>query len=169
MSERIEKGVRLRATRSRMWRAIADPVEFGTWFGVTLHGAFVEGETVRCTFEGLPPPEAFDEMQRAKGLDPVPFPPPPPNDVFCIVERVQPEALLSFRWFPFGVDAAKEPDAWTRVEFVLDAADGGTVLTIRESGFERVPGRVRRHAFVMNDQGWTEQAANIARHVDQAA
>src|ERR1039457_2231280 len=44
---RIEKKILLRATRSRVWRAIANAEEFGVWFGVKLEGAFVEGAALR--------------------------------------------------------------------------------------------------------------------------
>src|SRR5262245_61680641 len=33
-TDRIEKKVLLRATRSRVWRAIVDPRELGAWFGM---------------------------------------------------------------------------------------------------------------------------------------
>src|SRR5207244_4432942 len=46
-TDRIEKRVVLRAPRSRVWRAIADAKEFGTWFGMKLEGAFAAGRTVR--------------------------------------------------------------------------------------------------------------------------
>src|SRR5689334_13129657 len=46
-TDRIEKRVELRATRSRVWRAIADATQFATWFGVKLDSAFVAGVTTR--------------------------------------------------------------------------------------------------------------------------
>ena len=46
-TDRIEKTVVLRAPRSRVWRALTDAGEFGTWFRVALEGPFVAGATVR--------------------------------------------------------------------------------------------------------------------------
>ena len=43
--DRIEKKVVLRAPRERVWRAISDSKEFGTWFGVEFSGPFVAGRT----------------------------------------------------------------------------------------------------------------------------
>ena len=40
-TDRIEKTVFLRAPRSRVWRAIVTPEEFGAWFGVNLENAWV--------------------------------------------------------------------------------------------------------------------------------
>ncbi|MEP6471794.1 MAG: vanillate O-demethylase oxidoreductase VanB, partial [Acidobacteriota bacterium] len=45
-TDRIEKSILLRAPRSRVWRAIATPEEFGAWFGVKLEGAFAPGARV---------------------------------------------------------------------------------------------------------------------------
>src|SRR5688572_11621298 len=46
-TDRIEKKTVLRAPRSRVWRALSDAKEFGTWFGVKLGGTFAEGATLR--------------------------------------------------------------------------------------------------------------------------
>src|SRR5882762_1807715 len=84
-TDRIERQILLRASRSRVWRALTDIREFGEWFGVRLDGPFVPGERVRGKvthpgFQGAP----FE----------------------IIVERVLPEQLVSWRWHPYAV----EPD-----------------------------------------------------------
>ena len=83
------------------------------------------------------------------------------------VERIQPERFFSYRWHPYAVDPkvdySKEPT--TLVELRLDEVDGGTLLTIVESGFDRLPAARRAEAFRMNDAGWTGQAKNIERYV----
>ena len=43
-----------------------------------------------------------------------------------------------------------------------------TVLTIVESGFDRIPLARRAEAFRMNDGGWTGQLKNVEKHVSQA-
>ena len=84
-----------------------------------------------------------------------------------MVERVDPERLLSFRWHPHAVDPAadysKEPR--TLVEFALKDAEGGTLLTLVESGFDQVPPERRLQAFRMNSGGWDAQMKNIEEHV----
>ena len=45
-TDRIEKQVVLRAARARVWRAITDSTEFGSWFGVRFDGPFVAGERI---------------------------------------------------------------------------------------------------------------------------
>jgi len=54
MADRIEKQVELRAPIERVWRAISDHEEFGTWFKVRLDGPFVAGaeQTGQMTYPG---------------------------------------------------------------------------------------------------------------------
>ena len=145
-NDRIEKKVILRAPRSRVWRAITNAEEFGNWFGVKLEGAFVEGATIRgkITYPG------YEHLTME-----------------VLVERIEPERYFAYRWHPYAVDPkvdySSEPT--TLVEFRLDAADDGTLLTIVESGFDQVPAARRAEAFRMNEQGWAQQARNIERHV----
>jgi hypothetical protein len=64
------------------------------------------------------------------------------------------------------VDYAKEQP--TLVTFTLNDAPGnGTVLTVVESGFDKVPPQRRMDAFRMNSRGWEAQMGNIVRHVSQ--
>ncbi|HEX3456955.1 MAG TPA: SRPBCC family protein [Candidatus Baltobacteraceae bacterium] len=93
---------------------------------------------------------------------------PESNAVFCTVERIEPQRYFSFRWIPYGIDADVDPndEPTTLVEFHLEQIGGGTQLTIVESGFDRVPARRRERAFRMNDSGWTAQAENIRKYVE---
>jgi|SRR5438105_10028598 len=45
-TDKIEKRILLRAPRSRVWRALSDAQEFGSWFGVQLAGRFEPGARV---------------------------------------------------------------------------------------------------------------------------
>jgi uncharacterized protein YndB with AHSA1/START domain len=169
-SDRIEKRVTLRAPVSRVWRAIADAREFGDWFGFALEGELVPGRTVRGTFVGAIDEAAVIEYQKSAGLEPTPPKLPEGSTVFCTVERVEPMSYLSFRWIPYGIDAAAdlESEPTTLVEFRLEPAPEGTLLTIVESGFDRVPLHRRARAFHMNQGGWAAQAENLRKHVDGA-
>ena len=145
-TDRIEKQVTLRAPRSRVWRALSRAEEFGAWFGAKLEGTFAEGATVRGNIT-------------IKGYEHV--------KLEMLVERIQPEGFFSYRWHPYAVDPKVDysPEPTTLVEFRLDEKDGGTLLTIVESGFDRLPASRRAEAFRMNDGGWTGQAKNIERYV----
>jgi len=147
-TDRIEKRVMLRAPRARVWRAISDAKEFGTWFRITLDGAFAAGKTVRGRV-AIPGHEHLKvEMQ---------------------IERIEPERYFSYRWHPYPKDPAKDysGEPMTLVEFTLEEAEGGagTALTIVESGFDRIPLARRAEAFRMNTEGWGGQIKNLAAYV----
>ena len=149
-ADRIEKKVLLRAPRSRVWRALTDASEFGQWFGVILDGPITPGarRTGKITH---------------KGYEDAPFE--------LTVERVEPETLFSHRWHPYAhdpnVDYSAEPT--TLVVFELEDTKEGTLLTVVESGFDRVPLARRAEAYRMNDQGWAAQMRSIERHVSQGS
>jgi uncharacterized protein YndB with AHSA1/START domain len=83
------------------------------------------------------------------------------------VERIEPETYFSYRWHPYAIDPAVDysTEPTTLVEFHLEDSDGGTLLTIVESGFDQIPLACREKAFRMNDGGWTQQLKNIEHHV----
>jgi uncharacterized protein YndB with AHSA1/START domain len=147
-TDRIEKRVVINAPRARVWRALTDAREFGSWFGVRIDGAFAAGATVRGQITHPGYEHLSMEIQ---------------------IERIEPERLFSYRWHPYAVDAAIDYSAepTTLVEFALADGDGGTVLTVVESGFDRIPAARRAEAFRMNEGGWTQQVDNIARHAAQ--
>src|SRR5260221_14779360 len=127
-TDRIEKTTLLRAPRSRVWRALSDAREFGAWFGVALEGAFAPG--ARLT--GKMTNKAYSHLT-----------------LEMWVEKVEPERLLSYRWHPFaidpGVDYSGEPT--TLVELTLADSEGGTRLTVVETGFDGILLARRAKAF----------------------
>lgn len=168
ISDRVEKQVTLRAPLSRVWRAIADAKEFGRWFGVDLIGEFTAGTTLTGTFREPLNEGAILEFQKKLGLPPSRVRQPERNMVFCTVERVEAPHYFSFRWIPYGIDAEIDPknEPTTLVEFRLEQVADGTLLTIVESGFDRVPAHRRDRAFRMNEAGWTGQAEAIKKYVE---
>jgi uncharacterized protein YndB with AHSA1/START domain len=146
VADRIEKQVRLKAPRARVWRALTDAGEFGTLFGVTLEGPFVEGSSVRGRITN--PRYAHVTLE-------------------VLVERIEPERYFSYRWHPYAIDNSVDysQEPMTLVEFRLEDASDGTLLRITESGFDRIPLSRRGEAFRMNDGGWTAQARNIEQYV----
>ncbi len=145
-TDRIEKQIDLRAARSRVWRALTSAEEFGAWFRVNLDGAFAEGATVR----GRITHPGYEHLT-----------------VEILIERIEAERYFSYRWHPYPIDPAVDYSAepTTLVEFTLQETEGGTALTIVESGFDRIPLGRRSEAFRMNDQGWTGQIKNLAQYV----
>jgi uncharacterized protein YndB with AHSA1/START domain len=48
VTDKIEKRVVLKASQSRVWRAISDSGEFGTWFQMRFDAPFAEGKAARA-------------------------------------------------------------------------------------------------------------------------
>lgn len=169
-NDKIEKEVLLRAPISRVWRALADANEFGKWFGVTLTGTFVAGQTITGTFSETLDEDTMIKRQKELGVEPTGITIPINNTVFCTVERVEPEHYFSFRWIPYSIDADADPqnEPTTLVEFQLESEGDNTRLIITESGFSQIPDHRRQRAFRMNDNGWTEQIKNIKGHVERS-
>jgi uncharacterized protein YndB with AHSA1/START domain len=139
---RIERSTFIRAPRSRVWRAIAQAGEFAAWFEVKAEGEFTPGATVRMTTTN---------------------PKYPGIEFSVIVDQVVPERSLSWHWHPGAVINTDEPP--TRVEFLLADAEGGTTVTVIESGFERLSLAKRAAAFEDNNKGWAEQLDNLTRYL----
>ena len=143
--DRIEKKILLRAPRSRVWRALTDSSEFGYWFGVTFDAPFAPGLAMRGVMVATKADRVVAAAQQ-----------PYVGEPFEItIDRMEPERLFSFRWHPFskrGVDYSNEPT--TLIEFTLEEVSGGVMLTVTESGFDRIPLARRAEAFTANEQGW---------------
>lgn len=147
-TDRIERSVVINAPRARVWRALSNAEDFGTWFGANLKGqTFAPGQRARgqithCGHEHV----WFD----------------------VVIERIEAPELLSYRWHPYAIDPSVDytKEQPTLVTFTLkDAPGNATLLTVVESGFDKVPPQRRLEAFRMNGRGWAVQLDNVARHV----
>jgi uncharacterized protein YndB with AHSA1/START domain len=146
-TDRIERKILLHAPRARVWAALNNIEEFNRWFCVRLPGKqFVAGEkfTGKVTYPG------YEHV----GFE-------------ILIERSEPQRLLSWRWHPAAIDPAKDysSEPTTLVEFVLQDAEGGTLLSVIESGLDGIPIERRLDVFRMNSDGWDEQIKNIEKHV----
>jgi uncharacterized protein YndB with AHSA1/START domain len=152
VTDRIEKTVELRAPVSRVWRALTDYREFGEWFRVKIDGPFVVGQVShgRMTYPGY-------EHVRWE----------------AVIQKMEPERLFSFTWpHPKSFEKSDRPQDYTHeprtlVEFRLEKTVVGTLLTVIESGFDKLPADRRIDAFRRNEGGWTQQLSNIANYVAQ--
>jgi uncharacterized protein YndB with AHSA1/START domain len=145
---RIEKRIEVKAPVSRVWRALTDFREFGEWFRVKFEDPFVPDKISRgnITHPG------YEHVQME-----------------VMVQTMQRERVFSFTWHPYAVDPkidySKEPS--TLVEFRLEKTETGTLLTLTESGFDKIPANRRFEAFRKNQDGWTQQLKNIEAYVTE--
>src|SRR5215813_12283531 len=120
-SDRIEKQILLRTSKSRVWRALTNAEEFGAWYRVKLDGDFAVGKRVagQITYPG------YEHL-----------------NMEVTVERMDDERLFSFRWHPYAVDPTVDysTEPTTLVEFRLEEVAGGTLLIVG-IGLRSHPGR----------------------------
>jgi uncharacterized protein YndB with AHSA1/START domain len=84
-----------------------------------------------------------------------------------LIEDMEPERLFSFWWHPYAVDPSDDysNEPTTLVVFGLKESDGGTLLSIVESGFNKIPPSRSVEAFHMNSDGWDEQIKNLEKYI----
>ena len=142
----IRKHLHVKAPPARVWSAIADSAQFGLWFRVRLESPFAVGQP---TSGQITHP----------GWEHVRF--------TLVTEAIEPMTRFAYRWHPYAVDTKKDysSEPMTLVEFLLEPQDGGTLVTVVESGFDRLPAERIAEAFRMNERGWAEQLDNIRAHV----
>ncbi|WP_020592554.1 SRPBCC family protein [Kiloniella laminariae] len=148
MTNSIERTLDLNAPIERVWQALADYKEFGTWFQLRLHGPFqagkvTTGEVTSSCHHGLPfwmRPETIEQPNR-----------------------------FSFVWPMDETISPDDPDLQSKVtlvEFTLTAKGPGTRMTLRESGFDKLPDNKGINVFRNNEGGWNAQMENIKSHVE---
>lgn len=143
---RIEKRIELNTSVARVWKALSDYREFGEWFHVYIDGPFKGGEVSRghVTYPG------YEHLKWE-----------------ATIKAIDPERYFAFAWHPYAVDPkvdySTEPP--TLVEFMLDPSANGALLTITESGFEKIPLARAIEAFRMNETGWEIQMKNIENYI----
>jgi uncharacterized protein YndB with AHSA1/START domain len=146
----IERSTVIRAPRSRVWRALTSVQEFSIWFGVEAEGEFAPGAHLRMISLG----------ECSKGVE-----------FFVDVVKMDPPEVFSWRWHPgikqSGDDFSNEP--MTLVEFRLTEVDGGTQVTVVESGLEGLALERRTRVFESNDKGWLHQLESLTQYAGQGA
>lgn len=148
MTDAIVKTIEITAPVAQVWDALTDHRKFGAWFLVALDQPFAVGgtSTGHMTYPGY---EHFPWESRTVAIDPM--------------------TRFAFEWPATGGDEEAIRNGvpeWTLVEFRLEPIEGGTRLTVTESGFEHVPEPRRSDVLRSNDGGWAEQVRNIKAYVE---
>ena len=146
MGNQVKKHIEIAAPLSRVWRALTDSRQFGEWFLVKMDGPFVAGQPVggQITHPG------YEHLRME-----------------IVVKAIEPETLFSYTWHPYAIDPKVDysKEESTLVEFRLEATAFGTLLTVTETGFDKIPAARRAEAIRMNDGGWAQQVKNIQAYV----
>ncbi len=136
----IEKKTVIRAPRARVWKAITESAEFAKWFRVEVRDEFHPG--ARVPMKSIYPGHEGTEFS----VD---------------IEEVVPEKKFSWRW-------AADDGPPTLVVFALEEVEGGTLVKVTESGFDRISLARRAKAFEENEHGWELQVENLRKYAEEA-
>jgi uncharacterized protein YndB with AHSA1/START domain len=138
MEDVIERDLILPQPVKRVWTALTDPKELGSWFPDHVELDVRPGGEGTFTFD----------MEGG------------PHRAAVLVEAVEPMTRFAFWWWSFGEDGDQ---GRTLVDFTLEPADGGTRLHLVESGFAKMPdGDDKRKG---NEDGWTVQLGKLPAHL----
>jgi uncharacterized protein YndB with AHSA1/START domain len=144
---KIERKTLIRAPRSRVWRALTTPQDFSKWFCAKMDGPFERGKRL-----------AMISTHPSCGPDP---------HFYLTVDRMEPEHTFSWRWHPGTANA--DEDGATLVEFHLEEVPDSTLITVTESGFDRISLARRAKAFEGNNHGWELQMKSLRKYATLAA
>lgn len=155
-TDQIVKQSLLKAPREKVWRAISEATAFGAWFGMEFDGPFALGPLTGRIRPTQVDPEVAKLQEPHSG-----------KEFQIVIAAIDPPTRFAFRWHPFAIDPnydySQEP--MTLVTFTLADAEGGTQLTITESGFDQLPLARRAQAFRANDGGWSHQARLLGKYL----
>jgi uncharacterized protein YndB with AHSA1/START domain len=141
----IECQIEIKAPISKVWEALTNAELFGQWFGATFHSSFVVGQTTKA-------------KNTSKGFE---------MEMEFIIKEIKPQSYFAYAWHPFPIDRTldytkEEP---TLVEFHLEKTATGTLVKVKESGFNNVTLSRRVEAFKMHSGGWDAQLKNIEAYL----
>jgi len=147
MTDYIKQSIDIAAPVERVYHALTNHAEFGSWFRVAIETPFELGKIAR----GKVLHPGFEHVTWQ-----------------VRIVAMEPPKLFSFTWHPYAVkgDVDYDEEIPTLVEFRLKATASGTHVTVTESGFDAVPAARRAEAFRMNNGGWEAQMRNIKHHVE---
>jgi uncharacterized protein YndB with AHSA1/START domain len=144
----IENQIEIQAPIGMVWDALTNASKFGQWFKVSLESDFIAGQTTKGT-------------NLSKGFE---------MKIEFFIKEIKPKTYFSYKWHPYPMDqtfdySKEEP---TLVEFFLEPNQAGTLLKVRESGFNKVNASRRATAFKMHTGGWEAQLNNVKGFVLEA-
>lgn len=145
----IDRNISINAPVERVFRALTNADELSAWFQVRIEGTLAPNSEVWMTSVH---PDHAGQRFRVR------------------ITAVEPPHRVQWQWHPGEVDPkldySREP--MTTVTFTLESSNGGTRLTVSETGFDEISLARRAKVYEDNSQGWAEVLGWLQRHVEKA-
>lgn len=143
--DKIERQMQLKASRDKVWDAITKPEMLTKWFFSTIDATSLNvGQEFRMGW-----PE-YNASARA------------------VVVEMTPKSRFAYRWEHSDGDESRplSETPTTLVSFTLEEAEGGTRLTMVESGIAALPNAAS--VFSENSGGWDHELAELQAFAEAA-
>jgi len=144
---RIDRTIEIKAAPERVWCALTSAAELSAWFQVTIEGEIAPGNEVWMT----------STHEQYSGV----------RFRVRFVEMTAPRRFV-WQWHPGAVDPnvdySQEPR--TTVTFTLEPSGAGTLLSVSETGFDRISLERRAKVYGDNSKGWVEVLVWLQRYVE---
>lgn len=138
----VRRTIHIEAPRELVFAALTSPEQIAQWFG--QRAEFPNGVHAGAT-------GSFGWTDH--------------GDFPVRIESYEPSSRFAFTWGAPGEEIRE--DNSTTATFTLDEADGGTELTVVETGFDTLRGDLSKQRAAMEDnaQGWTGELDELVAHV----
>ena len=142
MQDKIQREITIKATKQRIYDAIADPEQVVLWFPNTVEGGYKVGDR---------PILGFGEHGK--------------NQIYIV--DAKPHDYFAYRWVPgsnhFMGDVLTVAN--TLVEFRIEEQSNGMCkVTMTESGFAGLPVEIAEDSFKQNSGGWDFMLGRLEKH-----
>ena len=136
----VKSSIWIAAPRERVWRAVTEPEQIGRWFspGMQWHSTALEVGAKLFVVN----PETGAEMY------------------VQIIELVDPPHQIAMRSEP------ELPETPRVITWTLDEENGGTRVTVTETGFDLMPENVRRQRMEQDAMGFDMLLENLKAHAE---
>jgi uncharacterized protein YndB with AHSA1/START domain len=135
----IVRQVKVSTSVDRVWKAITQADQLAQWFGDSAEVDLRVGGSITLGWS--------EYGVTTSG----------------VVERVEEPNVFAFRW-QASASVDGDPQS-TLVTFTLTQVDGGTEVTVEETGLATLPGDVYDRTLEENSSGWTAEFADLVAYV----
>lgn len=137
----IERSVLIRVPALRVWGALTDPAQLEGWYAPG------------CPWE-IPALQAGATI-KFHNTD---------TDIhFATIEAIEPLRKLTLRW---QLDSTN-PDLTLLNSFLLEQEDGGTRVTVSQSGYETLPEEIRQGQLDQDADAYTANAESLKNYLER--
>lgn len=140
--------IEVEAPVTRVWKAISDAREFGSWLGADIHGEFEPGKRLTGKMH------VREMVHLSWDIE---------------VEAMLVNELFVYTWPPFTGDPNPNLSSGPRIrgEFHMRPTENGTLVTLTETGFAALNDDIRVQVFENHVQGWNYLLANFEEYVKE--